>query len=549
MRLLMADQSIKHPVGIIYDILVKVDRFTFPVNEEEGTFNVCNSVKQPSDVHVVSTIDVIDEAVMSVSEMICMSEPLETVLPNYEEIEVQRYDEVAASLSRQGEYSRSLIKLDIDIKNRESPPAKPSLVEPPKLELKVIHTYLRYAFLGTNNTLPIIIAADLLEWLVKLLLEVLKRYIKAIRWTISNIVGIPPEICIHKIQLDSDCKPSVEHQRRLNPPMKEVVKKKIIKWLDADVVYPFMDIKWDYYSGTTKSLLHWKTKRKPISHVPIGHLPSRECHLDCAMLQRHCNGACFFAIKRMPFGLCNAPATLQWCMLSIFADMVEDLMEVFMDDFLVVGDSLETCLDNLGQVLQRYVETKFVLNWEKCQFIVKEGIVLGHKVSHKGMEVDKAKIAVIEKLPSPICIKGIQSFLGHVGFYRRFIKDFSKIAHPMCKMLEKEAKFLFDDAFSKAFECLKEKLISTPMIISPDWSEPFEVMCDASGTALGVVLGKNHNKLFHPIYYASKLLNGAHRSYTVTEQELLVVVYAFEKFRAYLLGTKVRVHTDHAALW
>jgi len=169
-------------------------------------------------------------------------------------------------------------------------------------------------------------------------------------------------------------------------------------------------------------------------------------------------------------------------------------------------------------------------------------------VSQKGIEVDKAKIEVIEKLPPPICVKGVRSFLGHAGFYRRFIKDFSKIAHPMCKLLEKEVKFVFDEICLKVFECLKEKLISAPVIIGPDWAEPFEVMCDASGTALGVVLGQKRNRMFHLIYYASKSLNGAQRNYTVTEQELLAVVYALEKFRAYLLGTKVIVHTDHVTL-
>ncbi|XP_049410598.1 uncharacterized protein LOC125873788 [Solanum stenotomum] len=180
--------------------------------------------------------------------------------------------------------------------------------------------------------------------------------------------------------------------------------------------------------------------------------------------------------------------------------------------------------------------------------MVREGIVLGHKVSQNWLEVDKAKIEVIEKLAPPISVKGIRSFLGHTDFYRWFIKDFSKIAHPLCKLLEKEVKVHFDDACMLAFKCLKEILISTPVIISPDWSEPFEVMCDTRGMALGVVLGRKCNKLFHPIDCASKTLNAAQSNYIVIEQELLAVVYAFEKFRAYFLGTKVVVHTDHAAL-
>ena len=119
----------------------------------------------------------------------------------------------------------------------------------------------------------------------------------------------------------------------------------------------------------------------------------------------------------MPFGLCNAPATFQRCMFAIFADLLEKGIEVFMDDFSVYGTTFSSCLKNLDTVLKRCVETNLVLNWEKCHFMVREGIVLGHKISSKGIEVGKAKVEVIEKLPPPVNIKGIISFLGHAGFY------------------------------------------------------------------------------------------------------------------------------------
>ena len=120
----------------------------------------------------------------------------------------------------------------------------------------------------------------------------------------------------------------------------------------------------------------------------------------------------------MPFGLCNALATFQRCMMAIFSDLVEGIMDVFMDDFSVYGSSFEGCLENLEQVLTRCEETNLVLNWEKCQFMVEEGIVLGHKISAQGIEVDKAKVETIEKLQYPTNVKGIRSFLGHAGFYR-----------------------------------------------------------------------------------------------------------------------------------
>ena len=145
-----------------------------------------------------------------------------------------------------------------------------------------------------------------------------------------------------------------------------------------------------------------------------------------------------FTFRLLPFGLCNASSTFQHCMMAIFLDMVEKTIEVFMDDFFVLGKSFDNCLENLRQALIRCEETNLVLNWEKCHFMVKEGIVPVHRILERGIEVDKAKIETIEKLPPPSSVKGIRSFLGHAGFCRRFIKDFSKIAKPCRIYLFKE---------------------------------------------------------------------------------------------------------------
>ncbi|KAK8523090.1 hypothetical protein V6N12_047623 [Hibiscus sabdariffa] len=158
----------------------------------------------------------------------------------------------------------------------------------------------------------------------------------------------------------------------------------------------------------------------------------------------------------MPFGLCNAPATFQRCMLAIFSDMVEEFLEVFMDDFSVSGETFDSCLGNLA----------------------------------KGVEVDKAKVDVIEKLPPPTNFKGIRSFLGHAGFYRRFIKDFSKISKPLCNLLQQNQPFVFDKECQSAFEELKMRLISAPVVVPPDWTSPFKLMCDESDHAVGVALGQ-----------------------------------------------------------
>ncbi|GJR78665.1 reverse transcriptase domain-containing protein [Tanacetum coccineum] len=180
--------------------------------------------------------------------------------------------------------------------------------------------------------------------------------------------------------------------------------------------------------------------------------------------------------------------------------------------------------------------------------MVKEGIVLGHKISKSGLEVDRAKVEVIAKLPHPTSVKGVRSFLGHAGFYRRFIQDFSKIARPMTHLLEKETPFVFSEECIDSFNTLKRKLTEAPILIAPDWDLPFELMCDASDFAIGAVLGQRKNKHFQPIHYASKTMNEAQTHYTTTEKELLAVVYAFEKFRSYLVMSKSIVYTDHSAI-
>ena len=175
-----------------------------------------------------------------------------------------------------------------------------------------------------------------------------------------------------------------------------------------------------------------------------------------------------YAYRMMPFGLCNAPGTFQRCMLSIFNNLVESIMEVYMDDITFYGGSFGECLINLEIVLHRCIEKNLVLNWEKCHFMVSQGIVLGHIISKKGIEVDKAKIDLISKLPPPTNVKTVRQFLGHAGFYRRFIQDFSKIAKPLYKLLEKDAKFEWDAECQQRFEELKAYLTTAPIVRALD---------------------------------------------------------------------------------
>ncbi|GJY17651.1 reverse transcriptase domain-containing protein [Tanacetum coccineum] len=474
---------------------------------------------------------------------------------------------------------------------------KSSCEDPPDLELKDLPSHLEYAFLEGDDKLPVIIAKNLKDEDKTALIKVLKSHKHAIAWKISDIKGIDPQFCTHKILMEENAKPVVQHQRRVNPKIHEVIKQEVIKLLDAGLIYPISDSPWvspvhcvpkkggitvvkneENELIPTRLVTGWRVcidyrklndaTRKdhfplPFMDQMLERLAGNEyyCFLDGfsgyfqipidPLDQEKTTFTCpygTFAYRRMPFGLCNAPGTFQRCMVAIFHDMIEKTMEVFMDDFSVFGDSFSSCLSHLDKMLQRCEDTNLVLNWEKCHFMVKEGIVLGHKISKSGIEVDKAKVDVIAKLPHPTTVKGIRSFLGHAGFYRRFIQDFSKIARPMTHLLEKETPFIFSKECIEAFETLKMKLTQAPILVAPDWDLPFEIMCDASDFAVGAVLGQRKTKHFQPIHYASKTMTEAQAHYTTTEKELLAVVYAFEKFRPYLVLSKSIVYTDHSAL-
>ncbi|CAH9085690.1 unnamed protein product [Cuscuta epithymum] len=464
-------------------------------------------------------------------------------------------------------------------------------------ELKRLPEHLQYASLDDEGKHPIIIASDLERDEKDKVVSLLRRREGAIARTLGDIKGIDPTFCTHRISIEEGFRPTVQPLRRLNPNLMEVVRTEILRLLDADIIYPISDSSWvspihmvpkkggmtavENDKGElipTRIVSGWRmvidyrklndATRK--DHFPLpfidqlvenlaGH--GYYCFLDgmSGYFQIHVDPrdqekttfTCpfgTFAFRRMPFGLCNAPATFMRCMLAIFDRFIGDFMEVFMDDFSVFGDTFDSCLTNLDRVLARCEETHLALSWEKCHFMVREGIVLGHKVSEKGIEVDKAKVEAIEKLPYPTTVKAIRSFLGHAGFYRRFIQDFSKIARPLTNLLGKDAPFDFSPDCVVAFDTLKRKLTEAPILATPDWSLPFEIMCDASDQVVGAILGQTKDKHFRPIYYASKTLAGPQLNYTTTEKEFLAIVFALEKFRPYIILSKVIVFTDHAAL-
>nr|GFA31606.1 reverse transcriptase domain-containing protein [Tanacetum cinerariifolium] len=247
--------------------------------------------------------------------------------------------------------------------------------EPPEVELKDLPPHLEYAFLEGDDKLLVIIVK---YWSVEEkadLITVLKSHKRTIAWKLSNSKGIDPEFCTHKILMEENFEPAVQHQRRVKPKIHDVIKQ-------------------------------------------------------------------------------------------------------------------ESCLSHLERMLKRSEDTNLYLKYEKSHFMVKEGIVLGHKIFKQGIKVDKAKMDVITKLPHPTTVKGIRSFLGHAGFYHHFIKDFSKIARPMTTLLEKDTSFIFSQECVVAFQIIKRKLTEAPILIASDWDMPFELICDASDYAIGAVLGQ-----------------------------------------------------------
>ncbi|GJS04859.1 reverse transcriptase domain-containing protein [Tanacetum coccineum] len=384
-----------------------------------------------------------------------------------------------------------------DLKQVDITMTKPSIEEPPELELKDLPSHLEYVFLEGTDKLHVIISKELKDEENAALLKVLKSHKRAITWKISNIKGIDPRFYTHKILMEDDFKPAVQHQRRVNPKIHKVIKKEVIKLLDAGLIYPIFDSSWvslvhcvlkkggmtvveneDNELIPTRLITGWRVcidyyklndaTRKDYFPMPfivqmLERLAGNEyyCFLDGffgyfqilidPQDQEKTTFTCpygTFAYPRMPFGLCNAPGTFRRCMIAIFHDMIEETMEVFMDDFSIFEDSLSSCLSYLDKMIKRCEDTNLVLNWEKCHFMVKEDIVLGHKISKSGIETDRAKVDVIAKLPHTTSVK--------------------------------------------AFNVLKKKLTETPILVAPDWDLPFEIMYDASDYAGAKNLAADH---------------------------------------------------------
>ncbi|GJT35302.1 reverse transcriptase domain-containing protein [Tanacetum coccineum] len=584
MTLELADRSITHPTGVAKDVFVKVGKFHFLADFVVVDFDADPRVPlifgRPFLRTSRALIDVYGEEItLSLkSGNPTSTEPIiATSFPSLTPFEGGDFilEEIENCLSNgsippgindedfdpEGDICliEKLLNEDpfqlppIDLKKVEVTKEKSSIEDPLELELKDLPSHLEYAYLEGNDKLPVIIAKSLKDDEKEALLKVLKSHKRAIAWKITDIKGINPRFYTHKILMEEDYKPTVQSQRRVKPKIHEVIKKVVIKLLDARMIYPISDSPWvspihcvpkkggitvvsneDNELIQTRLVIEWRVcidYRKLNEATRKDHLPlpfmdqmlerlsgnEFYCFLDGfsgyfqipidPQDQEKTTFTCpyrTFAYRHMPFGLCNAPGTSQRCMMAIFHDMIEKTMDVFMDDSRFLGIS--------------------------------------------EIEVDRAKVDVIAKLPHLTTVKGVRSFLGHVGFYRRFIQDFSKIARPMTHLLEKDTPFVFSKDCIVAFETLKKKLTEAPILVVPDWNLPFKLMCDASDFVIGAVLGQRKTKHFQHIHYASKTMTEAQIHYTMTEKEMLTVVYAFEKFRPYLVLSKSIVYTDHSAL-
>ncbi|GJY89715.1 DNA-directed DNA polymerase [Tanacetum coccineum] len=322
--------------------------------------------------------------------------------------------------------------------------------------------------------------------------------------------------------MEDDFKPAVQHQRRVNPKIHEVIKKEVIKLLDARLIYPISDSPW-------VSPVHCVPKKGGMTVVENEEnelIPTRlVTGWRVCIDYRKLNDATrkdHFPLPFMDQMLERLAGNEYYCFLDGFSGYFQIPIDP--------KDQEKTTftLNFMGRFFYHRMHLVYVMlrGHSKVHFMVKEGIVLGHKISKSGIKVDRAKADVIAKLPHPTSVKGVRSFLGHAGFYRRFIQDFSKIARPMTHLLEKETPFDFSKECIEAFNILKKKLTEAPILVAPDWDLPFEIMCDASDYAVGAVLGQRKTKHFQPIHYASKTMTDAQAHYTTMEKRVFARGFA-----------------------
>lgn len=250
----------------------------------------------------------------------------------------------------------------------------------------------------------------------------------------------------------------------------------------------------------------------------------------------------------MPFGLKNAPSTFQRVMNTALAGLQGNQCFVYLDDIVIYASTIEEHSKKLTSIFDRLRKNKLLLQPDKCEFMRKEVAYLGHIINEQGISPQPNKIMAITNYPIPRTQKNIKQFLGLVGYYRRFIKDFSKIARPLTKLLRKDQPFGWSEDQQTAFEFFKNALTSKPILQFPDFTKEFILTTDASQYAIGAILSQGELGKDLPIAYASRTCNKAEINYSTIEHELLAIVWAVQHFRPYLYGRKFTIVTDHRPL-
>ena len=255
-----------------------------------------------------------------------------------------------------------------------------------------------------------------------------------------------------------------------------------------------------------------------------------------------------YEFKKMPFGLCNAPATFQRLMELVLQGLTRSICMIYLDDILIFSRTFTEHISHLTQVFDRLHKANLRLKPRKCRFGQSTVNYLGHVVSEKGIAVDPKKMEAVQNFPCPKNLKTLKSFLGLASYYRRFVPNFSKVAGPLYSLTKKNSIFTWTSTCQEVFEKLKHLLTNTPVLAFPDFTEGFLLETDASSCGLGAVLSQKINGVTHPISYASRTLQPHESNYGATELEALGVVWAVKHFRPYLYGHHCDVFTDHSAL-
>ena len=254
-----------------------------------------------------------------------------------------------------------------------------------------------------------------------------------------------------------------------------------------------------------------------------------------------------YEFLRMPFGLKNAPSHFSKIMFQALGSL--SFVKIYLDDITIHSETFEQHIQHVQQTLDHLNSANLKLNGAKCNWFAQEIKLLGYIVNTKGITMDPKKIDSIQSMLPPKNVKQVQQFLGMVNYYRRFIKNFAKIAQPLVNLIKKDTPFQWTDVCLSAFEQLKTALLSFPILRQPNLARQFMVYTDASGYALGAILSQRDSKKNEYVcLYASRLLKGAELHYGITEKECLAVVWAIKQFRIYVHGKHFKVITDHNAL-